>query len=232
MSRLSIGQKCERSVRFLSALTKPEVASALVRIGFTDSDREEGYRRIAQVTAGKLARVRPAGTDPQVLARLDAWENRWYPTAEATLRHRFPAMHAHVFANLRQTEGPAVIVSVGTMVERLDSAVAEGVAGASDALALLARRGLDEATLAVARGILAELRVAPAIREPDPVSEEEMQAREAAMWSWYLEWSAIARSAIRQRGILRALGFLGVAGEDEEEEVPAVAPEESTSTSR
>jgi hypothetical protein len=28
------------------------------------------------------------------------------------------------------------------------------------------------------------------------------------LWGWYLEWSAIARVAVRDRRLLRALGFL------------------------
>lgn len=28
------------------------------------------------------------------------------------------------------------------------------------------------------------------------------------MWAWYLEWSTIARAAIKDRGLLSRLGFL------------------------
>lgn len=40
-----------------------------------------------------------------------------------------------------------------------------------------------------------------------PVSIVEREAAEKSMWSWYLEWSTIARVAIKERYILRALGF-------------------------
>ncbi len=48
----------------------------------------------------------------------------------------------------------------------------------------------------------------------DPVIPDvtgAVEAREAAtaeMWSWYLEWSQIARTVIKNRRLLRSLGFL------------------------
>ncbi len=221
MAKLSLGQKCARGTQFLSSLTKPQVAEALARIGFTDDDREDGYRRIREVTAGLLHPGAAGAADPRVVERLDAWENRWYPVCEATLEHRFPAMHAYVFANLHQTEGPEVIVSVGTLLDRLESAKTEGVEGADAALELLARRGVDAAQLAAARAILGELRVAPRLPAPSPIGAEELARREDAMWSWYLEWSKIARAAITSRGVLRAMGFLEGSGATEAPAEPA-----------
>jgi len=37
------------------------------------------------------------------------------------------------------------------------------------------------------------------------------------MWTWYLEWSAIARGVIRDRRQLRALGFARGASTNSEE---------------
>jgi hypothetical protein len=46
------------------------------------------------------------------------------------------------------------------------------------------------------------------VAEPvEPVSAEEqeaeLEAAESALWAWYLEWSKIARIAIKQRPLLR-----------------------------
>ena len=38
------------------------------------------------------------------------------------------------------------------------------------------------------------------------------------MWAWYLEWSKIARVAIKNRALLRQLGFLSARRGEEEEE--------------
>jgi hypothetical protein len=37
--------------------------------------------------------------------------------------------------------------------------------------------------------------------------EVELIAADAAMWSWYLEWSGIARAVIPKKGVLRKLGL-------------------------
>ncbi len=63
---------------------------------------------------------------------------------------------------------------------------------------------------------------------------EKIEAEEASfdkaereLWAWYLEWSAIARNAIKQRSLLKKLGFLQDDGhgpnendEDAEDETP------------
>jgi hypothetical protein len=40
------------------------------------------------------------------------------------------------------------------------------------------------------------------------IDPEEEAAAIGALWSWYLEWSGIARVAIKDRRVLRMLGFL------------------------
>lgn len=44
------------------------------------------------------------------------------------------------------------------------------------------------------------------------------------MWSWYLEWSQIARVAIKQRALLKELGFLTTRRGEEESETETTAP--------
>jgi len=55
---------------------------------------------------------------------------------------------------------------------------------------------------------------------------------EAAMWAWYLEWSQIARVAIKQRSLLKELGFLAArrGGEDDNEGDSATSPGGPAST--
>jgi len=36
----------------------------------------------------------PATADPAQVRALDLWENRWFPIVNATLRVRFPELHA------------------------------------------------------------------------------------------------------------------------------------------
>lgn len=89
--------------------------------------------------------------------------------------------------------------------------VAEGGLGEEGraARALLAKRGLTDAVVARARELLEQLRTpeeAPAV-DVEALDREVRAKAEHAMWQWYLEWSGIARIAIRDRRALRALGF-------------------------
>jgi hypothetical protein len=210
MAKLTLGQKAERVLRLLLALRNPRILSALAAFGFTNADRDDGWRLIRALTEGRLARSPNPRRDPTLLDKLDAWENRWFPIANATLIHRFPEAHAWLFLNLSQTEGPEVIVSVGTFVDRTERMATEPTLAASGAQAreLLAQRGLNASTIETARDILRELGstqadVAPMV--PDP---EQLEQAEKAMWQWYLEWGEIARVAVKDRRLLRELGFL------------------------
>lgn len=92
-----------------------------------------------------------------VVARIDAWENTWFPIAEAALGRKFPNVKEHLFRNLRQVEGPEVVVSVMHFVRRLDElsdpAAPCGAEGPS-ALELLAWRGLTEVVIGEAKSLL------------------------------------------------------------------------------
>ncbi len=71
--------------------------------------------------------------------------NKRFPIAQAFLAARFPEIHDVVFLNLAQTEGPAVIISVGTFIARLATR-RETTAGKA-ALKLLAKRGITDAVI-------------------------------------------------------------------------------------
>jgi hypothetical protein len=109
---------------------------------------------------------------------------------------------------------------VDLLLRRIE-ALAMGSADEKAALALLATRGLTAEELRFARGLVTR---ATSTRAPEPaptVSPEEMSARERGLWEWYLEWSEIARVAVKNRRHLRELGFLKPGGREEEAQ-PAV----------
>jgi hypothetical protein len=119
MAKLTMGQKVDRVMRLLIGLRNRRIAATLVRHGFTNSDLQEGWSLLQRVTRTQLdAPPEAQAEDPVALRNLDDWENKWFPIAGATLKRRAPQVHAWLFRNLSQTEGPAVIVSVGTFVER------------------------------------------------------------------------------------------------------------------
>ncbi len=224
MSKQTIGQKAARVLTFLLGLRIPAVATTLSRFGFTAEDLQEGWDLLSRLTHGRLNAAPPA--DANLVAEIDAWENTWLRVAKATLESKAPAAAAMVFANLVQTQGPGVVVSVGTFVERvqrLDAAASEGGLGRAgkSAQQLLAKRGLTQAELDRAKALLARVKSLDETPAPAPDTSD---VAERALWAWYLEWSGIARVAIQDRTTRRRLGFAAKHGRPEKIETPAQPP--------
>jgi hypothetical protein len=228
MAKLSIGQKAERVLKLLLGLRKARIAESLKQYGFAEKDRQEGWRLLQALTEGRLSLKGTLRQDPALLQRLDDWENRWFPVASASLKGRFPNVHEWLFLNLTQTDGPAVVISVGTFLQRLNKLASEPSLGADAAAArsLLEARGLNASIVAVASELIAQLGAVEPAQPAAPVDPEAQAAAESAMWRWYLEWGEIARVAVTDRQLLRELGFLN-AKRPVADEGPAVAEAES-----
>jgi hypothetical protein len=206
------------------------VALALSEFGFKQADMQEGWALIHALGKGRLLVARPAPLGgAETLRALDAWENRWFPIAHAALGRRFPAVAALFFLNLTQTEGPGVAISVRVFVDRYDELAAGSErygADASRAADLLRQRGLTAAVVDEAKALYASLtHVAEAPESLELEAQQQALSRaEAAMWAWYLEWSKIARVAIKQRSLLRQLGFLATRRGEEDDQDEAAPP--------
>jgi hypothetical protein len=235
MAKKRIGDKAERVLKLLLGLRHKKIASALASRGFGKDDLEEGLSLLRGVTDVSLAVLPATSPNPAIIEQIDRWENEWFPVANATLLRHHPNIHARVFLNLSQTEGAAVVISVGTFLERIAELgradAGYGQAG-KDARKLLGRRGLTTKVVDDAKALLAQVASIEEhpIELPDLEDERTRLAEaEDAMWAWYLEWAEIARAAIKDRALLRRLGFLTSsstssrrqpAAADEDEDVP------------
>jgi len=207
MARLRLGQKVDRVMQFLLGLRHRRVVTPLAAHGFSQEELDEGWQNV-RAAVGETLNVGPVTRpEPGLVERLDAWENKWFPIAGATLSRHFSEIHDEVFLNLSQTEGPQVAISVGTFLERID-ALADAGGDRTKARKLLEKRGLDAATMAEARALLTKIGTVETGPPADIEAEKaEREKAEAAMWGWYLEWSRIARTAIDDGQLLRLLGF-------------------------
>ena len=232
MARTTVGQKAQRVLRFVMGARNPRVVAALQPYGFSDDELGEGMNRLQALARARLGRQAPA-EQPKLIAELDAFESRWFQVARAALEHRFPRVAELLFSNLGRATGVAVALMVRLFLERL----AEMEAGAGDygaegvaARAFLAQRGLTSERVAEAQALLERLDLPDASAVTPAV--DESKAAEQAMWSWYLEWSTIARVAIRDKRLLRALGFRrGAHGANDDEVVVAVVEPDNAVTS-
>lgn len=204
MATLSVGAKCRRALTFLLGLGDAGIASGLTMHGFTQADLDEGWDLLRKAAGDKLAAVK-VPKDPARLLQLDGWENTWFPISQATLRRHYPAVHDRVFLNLSQQSGEEVILSTTTFIERVEALAADGE-DAQAALDLLDKRGLTGDQIAYAKGLLAGLAEVQPTKVVVPDAEQQAAA-EAALWGWFVEWSQIARTALKKKSQLRALGF-------------------------
>lgn len=213
MARLTAGQKTQRMLAFLMGLGNREIARALQRYGFDQAALDEGWTLLRQTATVQLD-APPRQLTREDVERLDAWENLWFPIAGAVLQRHHREVHATVFHKLRQTYGNEVVLSVGTFVTRIDALAGSGH---GEALATLARHGLTEEVLAEARDLLTGVMQPPPVERAEDDDPAVAAAAQQAMWAYYLLWSAIARSTISDRRLLRKLGFLRKQRDGEED---------------
>lgn len=206
MARLTVNQKAHRVLQFLLGLRLPSALKALRRHGFTDADVREGWQRL-QALSTVPSGVDEDGPDPGALDAVAEFESTWLPIARVCMQHHYPKVATWLFNGLHDTQSSPL--HVGEFLDRV-AALREGSPAdlpSRAAYDLLVLRGLDEQIVNRTREQIAVSQQSvprPAVL-PDA---REQHALEHALWAWYLEWSALARIAIKDRRVLRALGFL------------------------
>jgi len=114
-------------------------------------------------------------------------------------------------------------VSVSTLLKRLDE-IPETPEGEA-AKALLRARAFTPAVEAQAKDLLTQIgTIGRTVEDVVGPTEEEEAVLEKRLWSWYIVWSTIARSSIKDRRILRALGFLNSKGTPVSDDDPVPSP--------
>lgn len=234
MSKLFSDDKFKRVMKFLVASTEPPIAQLLAQRGFSDDDRKEGWELMDMATGRHLAVPATSGTFQTnyttVLAKLDDWENIWFDVADAALGRTAPTVHERLFQNLSKVSGSEVLLTVKTFVSRIREMQAEaktetdagtgtaaetGTTGADAeiqaALAELTRRGLNEACLAEAEGLIVQLEneqiASPPVQDTAALKAAREEAT-AALWAWFLDWSKTARTVVKNRNYHVMLGLV------------------------
>jgi hypothetical protein len=165
---------------------------------------EEGFRLLREAIEAFHAEGAQPPAPRDTLALLDTWENRWLPIVRAALERHFPKLARSVLLNIQQTSGLTLLVTLPTLLDRIEALGASAREPERRARTLLTRRGLTSEVLEQARAWLRETQRAPAVVL---LPQSRRKPTLDALWAWYLEWSRIARSVIQDRRLLRALGF-------------------------
>ena len=210
---LTLTEKLERNLAFLMGARHPRIFAILSTRGFDQEILAEGWD-LFSLAAG--ARLRFSGTRTyllspdearELIAKLDSIENMWFPVVSASLLRHFPDIRAEVFHNLSQTEGSEVLVSVGTLLTRIEEMKKTEEGAKADEL--LIKRGFNEKLRAEIKTLIDRLKTAgeSPVPEIEPSTREEQQKATAAAWAWYREWSTITRTVIKRGDMLIRLGL-------------------------
>ncbi len=202
--------KAARVLHFLIGARNPQVRQLLQPNGFDVPQLEKGWvllRHVAEVRGTFQPRI---AKDPTIARACDSWRSRWFVIAQSALRRNFPAVESWLFSGIQAGPVELSTVTVPLFVERVRQ-MASGEAQVADAKAardLLTQRGLTDAVLAQVDPWVEQLAKFAGEPPPPPVPAEDETSAMDALWSWYLEWSGIARAVIDDRTLLRELGFL------------------------
>lgn len=227
MARLGPAGKVRRLLEFLLGLRDDRVLSALVEHGFSDADRAKGWDLLRTLGTTQCVPA-PTSMNDTAFDTLDAWRQEWLRLVHVSLAHGFSELDAKLFRRIEKATQPSPEV-VSVFLSRFEKLERSSDATTQAALAKLRKRGFtaerrDEAT----QMLKAVLQFKP--RElPDPeIRRAAIRQAEAALWAYYVEWSQIARTVIKDVRLLELLGFREGRTPDDETEEPAEATAETS----
>ncbi|WP_437963355.1 hypothetical protein WMF04_26920 [Sorangium sp. So ce260] len=207
-----------RALKFLVNVQAAQFGARARREGYTAEEHREGWR-LLKLASGEQRPLEHLFVEAssggvvegaermRLLQEVDTFENTWFPRARAIIRRVVPrerrdGFEAAFFRNLEQQPlGPAVIMSVGTFLRRIEGLARNSDGDAKKVHKVLATRGLNEAKLEQVRGLLARLEAGAgaAAQSPRvPVAELERarkEQREAleGLRDWFNDWATTLR---------------------------------------
>ncbi len=218
-----------RTVKFLRAVgTNRVIAAVLATRGYTTAVHREGWHLLHAVSGFEDDMPPAVDEDPGVrdaVAAIDAWDEPNFRIARATLAMKFPEQEAALFAGgLAPAVGVGALLTVKTFLDRLD-ALEHGSKTDKAALARLAERGITKDERKRLRGLLTQAasaaNIGPAEEPAQPAGADKKQEELIALYAWFSEWSEVARTLIKRRDHLIALGL---ASRKKKQAAPAPAP--------
>ena len=222
MARLGAAAKVRRVVEFLLGLRDERVSAALVGCGLTPTERAKGWQLLQ--TLGMTDIARDLRLDAELQPKLDAWFSRWFRVAKVSLQRDFPRVYDQIFLDLNQL-APSATILVPVLLKRIEKLTRAKDADSQAALAKLRARGLTPERIAEAEQLVAQL-VQPSQGALPDLQQLRAAAdhAEAALWDYYVEWSQLARMAVKDPRLLKLMGFRGGASEDADAELEPPAP--------
>jgi hypothetical protein len=238
-------------LKLLVNISRPPHIAVARREGYTNKEHKEGWR-LLKLASGEgrsldhLFEESAAGASStasaerlRLLQDVDAFENTWFPRTRAILRRVVPrerrdAFEAAFFKNLEQQPlSPAVIVSVGTYLSRLEGLAKSDNQDAKKVRETLVERGLTDEKVKDVRALLAKLEGSNGKKKTGKVSPTELakahaEQREALedLRGWFNDWGTTLRQVLSTRAqITLGLTVLKRTPRSDEEDASPEEPE-------
>jgi hypothetical protein len=215
-------------LEFLLGLRDDRVLLALAARGFGDADRAKGWDLLRALGMTQSVPSRTSSTN-EALASLDAWRRDWLRLVHVSLMHGFADLDAKLFRRIDKNTQPSIEV-VPIFLDRIEKLERSSDANIQAAVAKLRARGFTSQCRDEARQMVRSCIEFHPPEFPDPeLRRAAMRQAEAALWAYYVEWSQVARTVIKDVSLLGLLGFRdGQAAEDESDEAAGTSRESKT----
>ena len=219
---------------FLRALaTKVEIRATLAGCGYTEEEQTHAWKLLL-AASGYVPTPMPTTDDERAraaIAEIDGWDEAGFTRIHAALARLHPEQDDFVFTGIEAGEGASSVVSVATLLDRLDAlenAPEREVTRSADRAVLetVRKRGITSAERARLREqiALAQRVVTPVVPLPEPELLEQRVQTLRELRAWYGDWSSTARSVIRRRDHLILMG-LGKRSSSKRDDQNPIAPE-------
>ncbi len=208
----------ERVLKFLRTVNaEPAILRALEDRGYSKAEQLEGWKRLHDAT-GFRENLPPEDTNDasvrSAIEELDAAKTLVFRIAKASLVHRYPRQAELLFHGVDSARGPASVLRLEILLDRLDALEIGAGREATRAedlavLKVIEQRALTATERTRLRQLIAIAKRAPPVTDSiDRKAEQRRQMeRLAHLRHWYVEWSEIARAVVHRGDFLIRLGL-------------------------
>lgn len=195
-----------KALQFLLGVgARPPIRTVLEQRGFDDEERKRGWKLLEEVGNHSLDETEVDPAVSAAIAEIDAWDEPNIRLIRAAFT-RYPGVADTVLRGITPTVGPAAILNVARILERLDGL--EGTTEGDAALTTLGVRGLPKAERKRIAGLVKIAKSAQKAGASEAESNDQAYLQGLlALREWYEEWSEIARLVVTRRDHLIRLGL-------------------------
>lgn len=212
-----------------------DIRRTLADAGYSEDVHAQGWDLLQKTSGVSLG---SSGGNPvsDAIHSLSDWNAAGFHRIHAALAHLHPGQESFVFKDLAPASGIAAVLSVATLLDRLDALDGVGPEAAErkatadadkKATATLASRGIDDKERKRLRDLVKTAQSAPMPTTPSPSASDGPLL---ALQAWFEDWSETAKAVITKRGDLIKLGLAKRISRQPADDGSATAPTDGTST--